>query len=145
MARKTRVPALGHLGHGERQVGRCDPAPEQILEEGAQMRRWRLIAERLLARQKVLHERYHIPCANCVQADRTIAKAVIEEAISEAQCVIYRARAKAPLFDEIGFIVREQLSTRNLRLRQLCWRRHADIDQVLREPPGEVVEPDRAL
>src|SRR5712664_3759107 len=49
MARKTRVPALGHLGHRERQVGRCDPAPEQILEEGAQMRRWRLIAERLLA------------------------------------------------------------------------------------------------
>ena len=69
-------------------------------------------------------------------------EAVIEEPIGEAQHMIDRALAQPPLLDEVGFEVRQQRRPYGLRFGDRHRMRHADIDQLLGEPPGEIVEAD---
>jgi hypothetical protein len=141
---QSRIPALGCLGDAQRKVGPRCPAPEQILEEGPQMGRGRLVAIRMLACQQVLDEADSVGGAKTRQVDHRGSKAMIEEPVGEAQHMVDGARAQAPLLDEIGFIVRQQRRSRDLRFGQRHRLRHADVDQMLSELPSEIVEADSA-
>ncbi len=126
----------------ERQVGGREPLSKQILEEAAQMRGRRLVAEWALARKKMLHERHDIPGVRRRQVEHAVAEAMVEESISEAQNVIDRARAEATLPDEIGFEAGRQFGSFGLcrRKRRLC--HYADFDEMLNEPLGKTVNLD---
>src|SRR6266851_4710073 len=117
----------------ERQVGGREPLSKQILEEAAQMRGRRLVAEWALARKKMLHERHDIP---------GVRRRQVEHAVAEAMNVIDRARAEATLPDEIGFEAGRQFGSFGLcrRKRRLC--HYADFDEMLNEPLGKTVNLD---
>ena len=108
------------------------------------MGRGRLVAIRMLARQQVLDEADSVGGARTRQVDHRGSKAMIEEPVGEAQHMVDGARAQAPLLDVIGFIVRQQRRSRDLRFGQRHRLRHADVDQMLSELPGEIVEADSA-
>ncbi|MGB5084461.1 MAG: hypothetical protein WBO09_07585 [Methylocystis silviterrae] len=135
-------PTLGSLGDAQSKIGRRYSAPEQVLEEAPKMRRGCLIAIRRLAGHKMLHEADSIGGAKARQIDHRGSKAMVEESIGEAQRVIDRARAQATLLEQVGLKVGHQYRTRDLRFGQRHGRRHADVDQVLGEPPSEMVEAD---
>ena len=105
----------------------------------------RLVAVRMPARQQVLDEADDVGGAKARRVDHRGSEAMIEEPVGEAQHVVDGARAQAPLLDEIGFIVRQQRRSRDLRFGQRHRLRHADIDQMFGEPPGEIVEADLAV
>jgi len=106
------------------------------------MRRYRFVATR--ACQHMLDEADHIGRPQPTRINRRITKAMIEEPVGEPQRVIDRPRAKAAMLDQIGLEVRQQLRARLLRLSQRHRLRHADIEQMLREPAGQPIRPHRA-
>lgn len=69
------------------------------------MRGCRLVAERALAREQVLHERHDIPDVQRRQIEHIVAETMIEEAIRKPQHMIDRSRAEAALALKIGLEV----------------------------------------
>lgn len=69
-----------HPRDAKRQVRSRKALSEQILKEAAQMRGWCLVAERSLARQKVLHECHDISRGQSGQIEHMVAEAMIEKA-----------------------------------------------------------------
>ena len=109
------------------------------------MGRHRLVAVRMPVCQYMLDEADSVRGAKTGQVDHRGSKAMIEEPVGEAQHMVDGARAQAPLLDEIGFVVRQQCRSRDLRCSQRHRLRHADIDQMFGEPAGEIMEADSVV
>src|SRR4029450_12354348 len=138
-------PGFMHPGYAEREVCSREALCEQILEEAAQMRGWCLVAERTLARQKVLHERHDIPGIQRRQIEHLVAEAGIEKAIRKPEHVIDRAWAEAALPQKIGFEVAQQFLAFGLRGRKGWSCRHAYFNEMPNEQPGKIGNLDLAL
>ncbi len=104
------------------------------------MGRNRLVAA--CACQHVFDEPDCIGGTQASRIDHLLAEAIVEEPVGEAQRVVNRPLAEASLLDEIGLEVRQQCCARDLRFGQRRRPRHADIDQMLGEPPREIVRLD---
>ena len=74
ITREPRAPRFVCPGDAEREVRGRKALCEQILEEATQMRGRRLVAERALAREKVLHERHDIPGVQRRQIEHNIRR-----------------------------------------------------------------------
>jgi hypothetical protein len=87
----------------------------------------------------VLNEADDIGGTQASQIKSCLPEVMIKEAFSEAQCVIDRPLAKAPLLYKIGLKLRQQCDAFHLRHRRRQRPHHANIDKMLGKPARDIV------
>src|SRR5271155_4057041 len=128
---------VGAGGHARQAVGEIAPglaAPEQELEQTAQMRRQRFVAAGLRSGFKLAQESHDIVRRDRVQVPELVAEAKGREPLQEARAVSDRGLGQSPLSAQVDRIfVAEVVQRRCLFRRRLRDSRYTGFAQMFDE------------